>query len=222
MLEVRANSALAYLCSPTDCFVIPQASRDSANDRFRHQPTTHTITRTLSQHRVLRQNVAGANPHLPIVDSIVLQQGPNYFFAKRIQHWRAMLSLDAGHTVSSNVAPASTTQSVVKNRLLATALSAFYLIEPLDIFEPDTSNVLMTLLLLHDLHTPVPIHKHPLMLFSTTSVHNGTWTCAYQLRTILEVLVIVQYAKKWIPTLGIAGAIAMALASRSRQPPSRL
>jgi hypothetical protein len=143
-----------------------------------------------------------------MVDSIILQQGPNYFFAKRLQHWRAMVAASAGYLVSSNVAPASTTESVTKNRLLAMALSGFDIIEPMDVFHPDTSNVLMTLLLLHDLHCPAPQHPHPLLLFSTTSVHNGTWSCAYQLRSIVEVIVVTQYLRQYLPHVSVATLIA--------------
>ena len=66
-------------------------------------------------------------------DAVVPQQGPNYILAKRLQHWRAVLSREQGrhaqthtqthastHTqsgsmVSSNIAPSTATASVVSN-----------------------------------------------------------------------------------------------------------
>lgn len=41
--------------------------------------------------------------------------------AKRLQHWRAMLAYQAGHVVSSNIAPSTATLSVVSNRTFAWA-----------------------------------------------------------------------------------------------------
>jgi hypothetical protein len=69
------------------------------------------------------------------------------------QHWRAMVAQLDGHPVSSNVAPASNTSSVLKNPLLKTAFEGASFVPPLEIFSPETSNVLMTYLLLHDLET---------------------------------------------------------------------
>ena len=150
-----------------------------------------------------------------------------------------MVAKDEGHVVSSNVAPASNTQSVLKNPLLAMAFDGADLIPPLFIFDPDTSNVLMTWLLLHDLRTqsspppaaagvvsavPAPLDdaSHPLMLFASTAVHNGIWSCAYQLRSVLEAVLLFQYAHKLRPH---ASAVAVALAAMfaaMRVPQARL
>ena len=56
-----------------------------------------------------------------VAPEFVNEQGPNYALAKRVQHWRAMLLRERGHTVSANVAPASKTVSVMKQKLLAAA-----------------------------------------------------------------------------------------------------
>lgn len=180
-----------------------------------------------------KANAAGANPRLPLVDSLVLQQGPNYFFAKRLQHWRALAARADGCVVSSNVAPASNTKSVLKNPLLAAAFGGADFVD-LHIFEPDTSNVLMTYLLLHDLHVqgssvnhlcdtpsrpldchlslpaavPSPLNDdaHPLMLFATTAVHNGVWTSGFQLRSVVEAVVLSQYTKSAVPHVIAAAA----------------
>ena len=113
--------------------------------------------------------------------------------------------------MSSNVAPASRTTSVVKNQILAAAFNGASLIPPLFIFNPETSNVLMTYLLLADLQAGHRSLQHPLDLFKSTAVHNGSWTCAYQLRSVLEVVVLAYYARAALPRLTLAAAIAAVL-----------
>ena len=71
-----------------------------------------------------------------VCDAIVPQQGPNYILAKRLQHWRAMVSACApyGCNCSASIAPATATASVLSNkaagqwprpRLSLTSLSLF-------------------------------------------------------------------------------------------------
>ena len=283
-LSERHNSALAYLCSPTDVFVVPEKEANTSMERYRGGTIgTRSMLASLAKRltpkgRILSPSIVGheevdgdddktdngkgryatssirngygdlARTNLvPIIDSLVLQQGPNYFLAKRLQHWRAMVvAVSSSSTssplswssssdndsryrhrhyhsqerqspiVSSNVAPASYTKSVLKNRLMAMAFSGATHIEPCMIFRPETSNVLMTYLLLHDLRvgseqeekksgrmlwdgenddsrdnksSRVSNHPHPLHLFSSTAVHNGLWTCGFQLRSIVELVV---------------------------------
>ena len=49
-----------------------------------------------------------------IADCLVVEQGPNYALAKRIQQWRAILARHQGQRVSINIAPSTTTHSVTK------------------------------------------------------------------------------------------------------------
>ena len=35
------------------------------------------------------------------------------------------------------------------------------------------------------------------MLFASTAVHNGSWTCAYQLRSVLELVVAAEYLSQY-------------------------
>lgn len=53
------------------------------------------------------------------MDGLVVAQGPNYGWAKRLQQWRAILARKEGCTVSINIAPATATQSVVHNKSFA-------------------------------------------------------------------------------------------------------
>ena len=87
-----------------------------------------------------------------LADSVVPQQGPNYALAKRLQRWRAVVARESVVT-SANVAPATRTRSVTKNKVLAAAYAgaASFGVE---VFEVDTSRALMAALLLHDLRNP--------------------------------------------------------------------
>lgn len=242
VLAARPNSALAYLCSPTDVFAVPATARARAQINFSSgRSSSLALGLARAAMPALRPgafapNAAGVNPRLPLVDSLVVQQGPNYFFAKRLQHWRALVARADGHVVSSNVAPASNTRSVLKNPLLAAAFGGADFVD-LVIFEPETSNVLMTFLLLHDLHAqagpallatrppppgaataqtktpPPPLDDaaHPLMLFATTAVHNGVWTSGYQLRSVVEAVVLARYAKNAAPHI-LAAAVGLGAA----------
>ena len=61
-----------------------------------------------------------------VCDAIVNQQGPNYILAKRLQHWRAIISREEhGCVVSSNIAPSTATLSVVSNLSFKIAYGGF-------------------------------------------------------------------------------------------------
>merc|ERR1712226_440556 len=136
-----------------------------------------------------RPNIVSQTPlrsaegaELDIVECTVSTQGPNYLFAKRVQHWRAIVAREAGIWVSSNVAPATYTASVTKARILKAAYdgTANFAIE---IFPAETSNVVMAATLLYDIFEPQspanPNTKlsHPLMLFAVGAWHGGMWRC---------------------------------------------
>lgn len=70
--------------------------------------------------------------------------------AKRIQHWRSMVEFDAGHTVSSNVAPATRTRSVMSNQAFTWAFGGMPYFKPHVIFDEDTCSTLMAALLISD------------------------------------------------------------------------
>ena len=73
-------------------------------------------------------------------------------YAKRIQHWRAIVAKEDDHVpVSTNIAPSSSTKSVTSNSLLAAAYEGTEYFPPIEIFEPETSNHVMTAMLLNDI-----------------------------------------------------------------------
>lgn len=78
------------------------------------------LMRLLSRGKFLRKNarapVAGEGGDYHIVNEVSVAQGPNYILAKRMQHWRAITARSKGCIVSSNIAPSTSTVSVVQNR----------------------------------------------------------------------------------------------------------
>src|SRR5829696_5390301 len=87
----RDDVTLAFLATPTDVFAVPGSAVERSVDSYAHRRTSKLLRiplRTLSGGRLLRRNyLPGQDPG--INDSVVLQQGPNYLLAKRLQRWRA-------------------------------------------------------------------------------------------------------------------------------------
>ena len=94
-----------------------------------------------------------------IADCLVIEQGPNYALAKRIQQWRATLARSEGQRVSINIAPSTTTHSVTKNPLLKAAFNGASLFD-VEAFKPETTNAIMAALWICLLYTsPSPRDK---------------------------------------------------------------
>jgi hypothetical protein len=194
--ESRDDVALAFLATPTDVFAVPGEAVDHATARYEGRPLSTKLVarplRTVSAGRLLRRSyVPGSDPG--INDSLVPQQGPNYALAKRLQRWRAVMARDAGSLVSMNVAPPTRTYSVVKNRALAAAYAGAHRFG-IQVFDPDTSNVLMAALLVHDLHTGGgPAGEHPWQEEASGAVHGGLWRAAYAPRSALGLAALLGY-----------------------------
>ena len=234
ILSKRPDTALQSLCSPTECFSVPIEANKEASRRY-HSLSVHTpwmrLVETISMGRYLERNaplrVMGVKEsgrlHL-LQDSFVWQQGPNYAFSKLVQRWRNLIHWWHGGTVSSNVAPASLTVSVMHNRLIRAGMLGcqFFGIVP---FEPETSNSLMTALALHDLNhnadlansdqeDPRKTHGgHPLDLFQSNAVHGGTWRCAFKTNSYTEVSAVI-YGLKFSAPFG-AAILAAAMAGKT-------
>ncbi|MGZ6788230.1 MAG: hypothetical protein ACXVEL_17950 [Nocardioidaceae bacterium] len=196
LLEARPETALAFLATPTDVFAVPadavRQSTDAYAARSGRAKMLGRPLRTVSGGRLLRRSyVTGADPG--VNDSMVVQQGPNYALAKRLQRWRATVARDAGTTVSMNVAPPTRTRSVVKNRALAAAYAGAHRFG-VEVFEPATSNVLMAALLVHDLHTGGgPTHEQPWQDEAFAAVHGGLWRTPYAPRSALGLAALLGY-----------------------------
>lgn len=191
----RDDVALAFLATPTDVFAVPGAAVERSVDSYAHRRTSKLLRvplRTVSGGRLLRRNyVPGQDPG--INDSVVLQQGPNYLLAKRLQRWRATAYRADGGLVSFKVAPPTRTRSVVKNRALAAAYAGAHRFG-IEVFEPGTANTLMAALLVHDLHTGSPAQPTAWQDEAYAAAHGGLWTAAYDPRSALGLAALLGFA----------------------------
>jgi hypothetical protein len=190
LLGARNDVTLGFLATPTDVFAVPtevvqHASSGAAPGLL--LKTMRLPLRAVSGGRLLVPNYPGG---VPVCDSLVPQQGPNYALAKRLQRWRGAVARDEGIPVSLNVAPPTRTKSVVKNKLLATAYAGARRFG-VEVFEPSTSNVLMAALLVHDLRTAAAPKRHPFEAEAHNAAHGGLWLQPYSPRSVLGLAVLV-------------------------------
>jgi hypothetical protein len=183
----HGDIAIAGLATPTDVFAVPRDAVAHSVQAYRERSAGRRLAgrtlRALSAGKLLQPN------YLPtedpgINDSLVPQQGPNYALAKRLQRWRAAVATSEGTAVSFNVAPPTRTRSVVKNRALAAAYAGAHRFG-VEVFDPQTSNTLMALLLVHDLRSGRPASEHPWQDEAHASAHGGLWRSAYDPRSVL-------------------------------------
>ena len=182
----RPDTALAFLATPTDTFAVPAAEVARANEAYARRSASkllRTPLRVVSGGRLLQRNYPpGADPG--ICDALVPQQGPNYALAKRLQRWRATTARHEGTLVSLNVAPATRTRSVLKNKALAAAYAGAHRFG-VEVFDPATSNTLMAALLVHDLRADAAPQAEPWQDEAVNAAHGGLWTGAYHPRSAL-------------------------------------
>ncbi|WP_433562246.1 hypothetical protein ACQP1O_32810 [Nocardia sp. CA-151230] len=150
-----------------------------------------TVARLASGGRLFRPSYTTVHEDgTGLAGILVPQQGPSYALAKRLQRWRGVLAERDGHTVSFNVAPASWTRSVTRNRALASAYRGAHHFD-VEVFEPDTCRVLMAALLVHDLHHQPTPRADPETLFSDQAMHGGLWRSAYEPKSALGVAALI-------------------------------
>merc|ERR1712226_201222 len=155
------------------------------------------------------------------VNGISVAQGPNYALAKRMQHWRAVIANSKGCIVSSNIAPSTSTVSVVHNRTFAWAYEGMPYFRPYEIFAPETSNAVMSAMLFSDLNdpksagNPAAKHKNPNELFAYGSFHGGLWRCAYMVDSIGEASVLIYFSRVAKPYLVGTSVVAAAVIAKA-------
>lgn len=200
-LASRHDATLALLATPTDIYAVPAAVMRAAHARHAQRPLAARLwqepLRLLSGQGLFRRNVEPATDQaFGIADALVVQQGPNYALAKRLQQWRALAARADGRRVSVHIAPPSLTGSVLKNRLMATAYRAAGMFG-VEAFAPETASALMAALLVHDLrhpqaaanpHTPL---AHPLLLLAEAAQHGGLWRMPFAARSALPVAALI-------------------------------
>lgn len=205
LTEQRADVALSVLVTPTDVFAVPADAVAMAHRRYADRRMSERVAGALTGHRLFARSydgtiTTGEGLRFGVVDSLVPQQGPNYALAKRLQRWRATLARDRGIVTSANVAPATRTRSVTKNKVLAAAYDGAPRFG-VEIFEPATSNMLMAALLVHDLRNdkaasqPDAPLDHPAELFIQGANHGGLWRIGFAPRSALSVAALIGLAK---------------------------
>jgi len=205
------NVALAFLCTPTDDHIIPEDAREAAKQLYKKASGWQKV---LAAFGVLRPNFKAPKVNnMCVVEGIVGRQGPNYALAKRLQHWRAVIARASGHTVSSNVAPSTATQSVISNPQFAAGYYGWRYFKPLEVFMQDTSGSVMFALLINDLRNPLSKANptvglaHPLNLFTEQSFHGGIWRCAFTVDSVGVPAALTYYLQTYAGV--IVGAIAV-------------
>lgn len=199
LCEADPRTTLAYMATPTDVFAVPEAVAAAVMKRY---AARNPIKRLLQAGLRAGSGGRGFVPHIDelldagsagrwgVVDAVVIEQGPNYLLAKRLQQWRALLARAAGHRVSFNVAPSTTTASVLSNKLLAAGFRGAKAFD-CEVFEPATTNALMAALWVHDLRNercaadPAAPLSHPLQFLVDGANHGGLWRVPYLPRSVL-------------------------------------
>lgn len=217
VIAERKDAALAFLCSPTDVFVTKDACHDAQKKAFASRPLWQRLLQLVMPKKMLVKNaikqVTGDDKETySIVDGLAVAQGPNYALAKRLQHWRCMLAREAGHTVSTNIAPSTATVSVVHNPQFAAAYKGMGYFRPMEIVYQDLSNAVMTALLLFDVCAPDSAANpktnigNQIRLFASGSCHFGIWRMAFKCGSIGEVSALIGYCKIYSTYLYLVAA----------------
>jgi hypothetical protein len=201
---------LAWMATPTDVFAVPQPLADAVMAAYDERGTLKRLAqaglragsggRSFAPHiQALVQ--AGDGSRWGVVDGLVIEQGPNYALAKRLQQWRALVARADGQVASINVAPSTTTASVLSNPALAAGFRGAKAFD-IEVFEPATTNALMAALWVHDLRNPqgsaqpaVPL-AHPLQLLSEGANHGGLWRVPYLPRSVLPFAALLGMMKR--------------------------
>jgi hypothetical protein len=199
-----ARTQLAYMATPTDVFAVPEAVARASMDAFAQRGLVKKLVqagaRLGSGGRGFAPHIealvdAGDFGHWGLVDALVVEQGPNYALAKRLQQWRALVARADGHRIAFNVAPSTTTASVVSNPLLAAGFrgaKAF----GVEVFAPATTNALMAAMWVHQLRSAPRDFAHPLKLLVHTANHGGLWRLPYLPRSVLPMAALLGFVKR--------------------------
>ena len=211
--QFKPDSSLMYMCTPTDIYAVPkEVIQASKNNNIQRSKLEKNLSKSISKISMKhffkdtnQQLVSSDNgKQYGIVDCLVIEQGPNYALAKRIQQWRATLARHQGQCVSINIAPSTTTHSVTKNPLLKAAFSGADLFG-VEAFKPETTNAIMAALWIHDLRNPQSVANpetqidHPLELMMHGANHGGLWRVAYLARTALPFAAVYGFANSTLP-----------------------
>jgi hypothetical protein len=209
LMELNRPIKLAYLLTPTDVFAVPEEVCLAAKyqyDQWKPSKPLKSLLKVLSANKLFKPNIrkeitSQEGKRYGVVNSLLSQQGTSYVLAKRIQRWRAISARQQGAWVSCNIAPATATVSVVKNKMFDAAFKGLGYFGG-EVFQPETTNALMALLLMNDIQSvesaanPDKTLINPEELFIHGANHGGFWRMANQLSSVLEIGFILGTAKK--------------------------
>ena len=139
---------------------------------------------------------------------------------KLMQHWRTIIARSKGNIVSSNIAPSTSTVSVVQNKTLAWAYEGMRYFKPYKIFAPETSKSVMIAILFRDLNNPTSVANpktvlaNPNQLFAPGSFHGGLWRCAYEVDSIGECSVLIYFSRVAAPYALAVGGLGIAFGAK--------
>ena len=216
------GTAIAFLCTPTDCHVIEKSAHDAMNENLVASPWWQKLLAVLYCGRGMVRNALSPietddkeGRALHIVDATIVAQGPNYSLAKRLQHWMAIVKRDEGHVVSTNIAPSTATVSVVHAWTFAAAYGGMHHFKPMEVMYQETSNAVMGALLINDVCNPEsyahPANKltNPMELFKYGSFHGGMWRTGYALDSTSTVTVLAYLMSNyWFSIMSGSGVFA--------------
>ncbi len=214
------RTSMAWMATPTDVFAVPADTARRAQAAFAQRPAMQRAwqapLRLASGDRLFHPNVDGVEQSAEgfaygLIDSLIVEQGPNYALAKRLQQWRALLAREAGHRVCLNIAPSTSTASVLKNPAFAAGFAGADTFG-IEVFEPATTTAIMAALWVHDLRAeetaanPARPLVHPFELFMDNACHGGLWTSAYRARSALPMAALVGWLRRPKPASAQAAA----------------
>jgi hypothetical protein len=205
VLAAKPQSSRMTMATPTDAFAVPEAIAQAAMTKFDERGMLQqaadkplwalTGARWMKPHvKELIDCIDPAGQRMGVIDALVIQQGPNYALAKRLQQWRATAARAAGEKVVFNVAPSTTTQSVVKNPALKAGFDGAHRFG-IEVFEPATTNALVAALWVHDLRTETPAFAHPLEALTHQANHGGLWRQGYLPRSAMPIAALMGLMK---------------------------
>ena len=205
-----ARCTCAWMATPTDVFAVPQALAEDVMAAYHERGLLKRLAQAGARAGSGGRSFA---PHIEalvdgddgqrwgVVDCLVIEQGPNYALAKRLQQWRAIVARAEGQVASINVAPSTSTASVLSNPALAAGFRGAKAFD-IEVFAPDTTNALMAALWVHDLRNPnssaqpsVPL-THPLQLLVQGANHGGLWRVPYLPRSVLPFAALLGLMKR--------------------------
>jgi len=167
-------------------------------------------------------------PHVDDIIPLMAQGSILPYLDVPLQHahpdvLRAVLEFTKGSTVSTNIAPSTSTLSVISNASFKAAYGGMALFKPMEVMMPELSNSAMCALMLHDVCNDntaknprstagaVVAKTNPMMLFASGALHGGVWRLGYKMNSIGVVAAVAYYAKThwYVPVglLAVAGSL---------------